>query len=206
LNDQIKTVADELSRKGYVVMVPDLYEGKVTSDPNVAGELLKALSTDRALNELSATYAHLRSIPAVGSRPIGSIGFCMGGGLSLRLAMREPELNACVVCYGRPETDPAKLQPMNAHVLGIYGGKDTGIPTSLVEEFWKTMQSIGKSATIKTYPEAGHGFMNPDNPSHRPDDTKDAWSRIDAFFAERLKPPTAKLLDGAKRGTESGKP
>ena len=188
LNDQIKSVADTLASKGYVALAPDLYQGKVTTDPAVAMELLRALPESRGLGDLSAAYAYLRALSAVGTRPIGSIGFCMGGGFSLRLAIAEPKLAACVVCYGRPEPDPEKIKTIAAPVLGIYGGQDKGIPQEMVDGFRKAMEAAGKSIDVKVYPEAGHGFMNPNNPGHKATETSDAWTRIDAFFAKLLKP------------------
>jgi len=188
LNDQIKSVADTFASKGYVALAPDLYQGKVTTDPAVAMELLRALPESRGLGDLSAAFAYLRALPAVGTRPIGSIGFCMGGGFSLGLAIQEPKLTACVVCYGRPVSDPEKIKTIAAPVLGIYGGQDKGIPQEMIDGFRKAMETAGKSIDIKVYPEAGHGFMNPNNPGHKATETGDAWTRIDAFFAKLLKP------------------
>jgi len=188
LNDQIKGVADELSSKGYVTLAPDLYDGKATTDPAVAMELMRSLDQDRAARKLADAAAYLRSLPAVEKKPIGSIGFCMGGGLSLQLALLDPKLAACVICYGRLESDPAKLKAIGAPILGIFGGTDTGIPREMIDGFRKGLEADGKSVEIKIYPQAGHGFMNPNNPSHRPDDTKDAWTRINAFFAKSLPP------------------
>ena len=186
LNDQIKGVADRLASHGYVALAPDLYRGKVTDKPEMANELLRALPDARATGDVGAAFAYLRALPAVGSKPIGSIGFCMGGGLSLRLALSEPRLAACVVCYGRPETDAEKLKAIAAPVLGIYGGQDKGIPADMLELFKKGMEKAGRSLDLHVYPEAGHGFMNAGIPSHRPDDTKASWELIDAFLAKIL--------------------
>ena len=187
LNDQIKSVADTLAGKGYVALAPDLYRGKVSADPNVAMELMRSLPEPRASGDLAAAFAYLRAHASVGSKPIGSIGFCMGGGFSLKLALAEPKLAACVICYGRLESDPAKLKAINSPVLGIFGGTDQGIPQEMIEGFKTAMEGAGKRVEIKVYPEAGHGFLNPNNPGHRPEESKDAWSRIDAFFAKYLR-------------------
>lgn len=186
LNDQIKSVADRLAAQGYVALAPDLYRGKVTDKPEMAMELMRALAESRGTADLQAAYAYLRAHAAVGAKPIGSVGFCMGGRYSLLLALAEPKLAAAVVCYGRPEQDGAKLRAIGAPVLGIYGGQDKGIPAEMVEGFASGMKAAGRSIQIKVFPEAGHGFMNPNNPTHRADDTAAAWTLIDAFFAKHL--------------------
>jgi carboxymethylenebutenolidase len=187
LNDQIKSVADDLASKGYVALAPDLYRGRSTPDPQVAMELMRSLPEERAVADLHAAFGYLRSNPVVGSKPIGSIGFCMGGGYSLRLAIEEPALAASVVCYGRLVSDGTKIARISAPILGIFGGADQGIPQSMIDGFKTAMGDLRKKVDIKVYPDAGHGFMNPNNPGHKAEDTKDAWSRITVFFAENLK-------------------
>lgn len=186
LNDQIRGIADDFARKGYVALAPDLYHGKVTADPSVAVELLKALSETAATAELTAAVTYLGSRPSVADKPVGSIGFCMGGRLSLLLAMAEPKISACVVCYGRPETDSAKLASIKAPLLGLYGGADRGIPLEMVDNFKKAMEQAGKSIDVHVFPGAPHGFLNPINAGYSPRDEKEAWRLIDAFFAANL--------------------
>ena len=188
LNDQIKGVADLLASKGYIAVAPDLYRGKVTSDPKVAMDLMGALPDARAKQDLTSLFSYLQGNASVKSHPIGSIGFCMGGGLSLMLAAAEPDLGACVACYGRPISDPAQMRKVHAPILGIYGGADTGIPTTSVEAFKTEMTKLGKSVETKTYPGAGHGFMNPNNPTSNAEAAADAWTRIDAFFKAHMPP------------------
>jgi carboxymethylenebutenolidase len=186
LNDQIKTVADAFATKGYVAVVPDLYRGKVTSDPKVAAELLNALPESRAVGDLAAIFKYMQNNGAVQSNPIGSIGFCMGGHLALMLASAEPRLSACVVCYGRPETETDKLKKIEAPVFGVYGGGDTGIPQKLIDTFSADMGKLGKKVDIKVIPGAGHGFLNWNNATFTMDGAKAVWPAIDSFFAKTL--------------------
>jgi carboxymethylenebutenolidase len=188
LNDQIKGVADVWASRGYVAVAPDLYRGKVTTDPKVAMELLNTLPESRATSDLVALFSFLRTNAAVKSMPVASIGFCMGGRLSLLLATAEPNLAACVVCYGRPETDQAKLAKIQAPVLGIYGGADKGIPQESLDGFTQQMNGLKKPIQIKVFPTAGHGFLNQNNPAYNAETAKEAWSVIEPFVSKALSP------------------
>ncbi len=66
---------------------------------------------------------------------VGSIGWCMGGGYSLDLALEDPKLKVAVINYGHLATDDATLKKINAAILGIFGGKDRGIPPASVKQF-----------------------------------------------------------------------
>jgi carboxymethylenebutenolidase len=104
-----------------------------------------------------------------------------------------PEL-AHQLMRGLPEdranlaTDSEALNKINAAILGIFGGNDQGIPPESVKMFEATLKQIGKRVEIKMYPDAGHGFENPNNKAgYRPDDAADAWKRTITFLADTLK-------------------
>ena len=188
LNDQIRDEARKLAGLGYVVLAVDLYRGKVASDPNEAHELMRGLPQDRGIRDLEAAFDYLAARRDVDPKHIGSIGWCMGGGYSLQLAIHEPKLAACVVNYGALPTDQGDIQKIGAPVLGNFGGLDRGITPDMVHAFENTMKSDGKSIDVKIYSDAGHAFENPNNKDgYRPADTEDAWSRITAFYAKTLK-------------------
>jgi carboxymethylenebutenolidase len=188
LNDFIKGKADAFSRQGYVALAVDLYRGKVTADADTAHQLMRGLPEDRAIRDLRAAVAYLRSRPDVDGKRIGSIGWCMGGGYSLALALAEPTLAGSVIYYGRLVTDDAKIAGLAVALLGNFGGKDQGIPPESVREFERKARAAGKSVDFKIYPEAGHGFASSNDPkTFRADDAKDADARADAFLARVLK-------------------
>jgi len=188
LNDFVKSKANGFAKQGYVALAPDLYRGKVTSDPDVAHQLMRGMPEDRATRDLQAAVAHLKSRPDVDAKRIASIGWCMGGGYSLALALAEPTLAGAVIYYGRLVTDGAKIASLQVTLLGNFGGKDQGIPPETVVEFEAKARSLGKSVDFKIYPEAGHGFASSKDPKvFRPADAKDADTRADAFLAKVLK-------------------
>ena len=132
--------------------------------------------------------SNFQSQPNVRKDRIGSIGWCMGGGYSLDVALQEPTLAADVINYGHLATDPDALKKINAPILGLFGALDHGIPPDDVKKFGETLDKMGKKIDIKIYDDAGHAFENPNNKDgYRPDDTADAWNRTVSFFAGTLK-------------------
>ena len=187
LNDWVKEQASKLSDLGYVALAIDLYRGKVAATPDEAHELMRGLPEDRAKRDLHAAFEFLQSQPNVKKDRIASIGWCMGGGFSLDMALQEPTLRADVINYGHLATDTDALKKINAAILGSFGGKDRGIPPDDVKKFEQTLKQLGKQVQIVIYPDAGHAFENPNNKDgYRPDDAADAWKRTVKFLAETL--------------------
>lgn len=188
LNDWVKEQASKLADQGYVALAVDLYRGKVATTPDLAHELMRGVPEDRAKRDLHAAVEFLKSQPNVRKDRIGAIGWCMGGGYALDVALQEPDLAAVVINYGHLATDPEALKKINAPILGLFGGQDRGIPPEDVKKFEQTLKQLGKKVEIKIYPDAGHAFENPNNKDgYRPTDAADAWNRTVKFLAETLK-------------------
>ena len=190
LNDWIKDQGSKLADQGYESLAVDLYRGKVATTPDMAHELMRGVPEDRAKRDLHAAFEFLQSQPSVKKDRIGAIGWCMGGGYALDVALQEPTLAADVINYGHLATDPTSIQKINAPVLGLFGALDQGITPDDVHKFEAAMKQAGKKVEIKIYDDAGHAFENPDNknkPGYRPDDAADAWKRTTAFLMEYLK-------------------
>jgi len=186
LNDQIKNKAKYLAKEGYVTLAVDLYRGKVTTDPEEAHELLRGLPEDRAVRDLISAVSYLKTLPNVKKDKIGSIGWCMGGGYSLSLAINSPDITACVIYYGRLITDKDQLRRTNASVIGFFGEEDRGIPPSSVNAFEEDMKTLGKNVSVYIYPGAGHAFANEEKPSYNPKAAKDSWEKTLSFFSQKL--------------------
>jgi carboxymethylenebutenolidase len=189
LTDWIKAQADSLARLGYVAFAVDLYKGKVATDQETAHQLAMALDADEALRMLRAGADFLRSRSDVRAQAIGSIGWCMGGGYSIRLAASDPGIRACVMFYGAPLTNENSIKALQAPVLGNFGGEDKGPTPEQVKTFEDALKKAGKKVDFKIYPGAGHAFANPSNPWHgyRASAAKDAWDRTVKFFDQELK-------------------
>ena len=187
LNDWVKEQASKLADQGYVALAIDLYRGKVATTGDQAHEIMRGVPSDRASRDLLAASSYLRSLNNVKPANVGSIGWCMGGGYSLDLALADPKLKAAVINYGHLASDKATLQKVNAAILGIFGGQDKGIPVDDVKKFESNLKDLGKTAEIHIFPDAGHGFENQNNASYRADDAKQAWELTTSFLAKYLK-------------------
>jgi carboxymethylenebutenolidase len=171
-----------------VTLAVDLYRGKVATTPDEAHEIMRGVPEDRAARDLHAAVEYLKAQSNVKKDRIGSIGWCMGGGYSLNVALQEPTLAAAVINYGHLATDADSLQKINAAMLGIFGGQDRGIPVEDVKKFEQTLKQQGKKVEIVIYPDAGHAFENPNNKTgYRADDAADAWKRTTTFLDGTLK-------------------
>jgi len=188
LNDWVKDQAGKLAEQGYAALAIDLYRGKVATTSDMAHEIMRGVPEDRAKRDLHAAFEFLQSQPNIRKDRIGAVGWCMGGGYSLDVALQEPTLAADVINYGHLATDPEALKKINAPILGLFGGQDQGITPDDVRKFEATMKQLGKKIDIKIYDAAGHAFENPNNKSgYRAADAADAWKRIVSFLADTLK-------------------
>ena len=187
LNDFAKGKAEAFAKQGYVALAVDLYRGKVADNPDVAHQLMRGLPEDRAARDLKAAVAYLRTRPDVDGARIGSIGWCMGGGYSLTLAVAEPSLSGAVIYYGHLMTDHKTIKALKVPLLGNFGGQDEGISAIDVRVFADEAKEAGDSIDFKIYPDAGHAFASSKDPKvFRAEDAKDADARTDAFLAKVL--------------------
>ena len=187
LNDQIKGLAEEFAAKGYVVFAVDLYRGKATDEPMEAHELMRGLPDDRALQDLETSVAYLSHHPQVDAKKIGVIGWSMGGGFALKLALADEHIRAIALYYGKLVTDEKELSKLRAPLIGFFGVEDRGIPPADVNEFEFRLMQLGKRVSIHIYPHAGHAFANPDNKEgYRREAAEDAWRKTFEFFRVNL--------------------
>jgi len=188
LNDWVKDQASKLADQGYAALAVDLYRGKVATTPDEAHQIMRGVPEDRAKRYLHAAFEFLASQSNVKKDRIGSIGWCMGGGYALDVALQEPTLAATVINYGHLATDPDALKKINAPILGLFGAQDKGITPEDVQKFEQTMKQLGKKIEVKEYDDAGHAFENPNNKQgYREADAQDAWKRTVEFLASTLK-------------------
>ncbi|HKA16678.1 MAG TPA: dienelactone hydrolase family protein [Blastocatellia bacterium] len=184
----IKDVADRFAKEGFVALAPDLYHGETTKSPDEAGKLMMALRIDEAEKDLRGAIDYLFSQAATTGNEVGTVGFCMGGALSLYAASKNPQVGACVVFYGiHPNVKP-DLANLQAPVLGIYAERDAYVPPSAVHELEAQLKQHGKSVEMHIYPGMDHAFFNDTRQDvYNEEAARDAWNRVLRFFGEYLK-------------------
>jgi carboxymethylenebutenolidase len=183
----IESIADRFAAAGFVALAPDLYHGEKATSPDQAGKLMMALRIDEAARDLAGAIDHLARQPSVAGRKIGTIGFCMGGALSLYAACGNSEVGACAVFYGgHPDVKP-DLEALQAPVLGIYAGKDAFVTPASVTDLDRRLTELGKRHEFHTYPNADHAFFNDNRPEvYDAAAASDAWTKALAFFRREL--------------------
>lgn len=187
LNEQIKGVADSFAREGFVALAPDLFHGKRTKSPDEAGKLMMAMNIAETEKDLRGAIQFLLNHERVAGDKVGTVGFCMGGALSLFAASKNPQVGACVVFYGgHPKVTP-DLENLRAPVLGLYAAKDNFVTPDSVEALKSRMLDLGKSFEVRMY-DADHAFFNEEHPEvYNREAAEDAWRRTVEFFRRNLK-------------------
>ncbi len=157
LNDNIKAEADFYANALNInVLCPDLYDGSVATTAEEAGKLMGANDKTRSAAIIRAALKKIG--PAANVR---TCGWCFGGGWSCQAAIiGGPQTVGCVIYYGMPEGDVAKLSTLNCDVLGIFATQDKWINKDVVSKFEADMKAAHKSLAVKWY-EADHAFSNP---------------------------------------------
>ena len=184
LNDYIKKEAARFAQEmpDVNVLALDLYDGQVAATPEEAGKLMQGVKTDRATSIIKGADMY-----AGPKARIASVGWCFGGGWSLQTALLGGKQTAgCVMYYGMPEKDVAKLKTLNTDVLGLFAEQDKWISPAVVQQFEKDMAAAGKKVTVKEYP-ADHAFANPSNPKYTKELAEDAHQKTLAYLKNHLK-------------------
>jgi len=189
LSNQIKATAEKLHEAtGDGVVAVDLYGGKVATTADAAAAAMRAVNEEAATAQLKATIDAILHEHVLGEsvRKVGTVGYCFGGGYSLKAALAGgSDVSACVMYYGYPELSPQKLEALHAPVLGNFANKDGFITPSVVDQFVTAMHAAGKPLTVYRY-DADHAFANPSNPHYDQKATALAWRRTVAFFKKHL--------------------
>ena len=184
LNDHIKKEAERLyGELGNVnVMALDLYDGKVADNRDDASKYMKASTEERSKAIINGALKMAGS-----NAKVGTIGWCFGGGWSLRSSILAGAQGAgCVIYYGAPVENAKELVDLNADVLGIFGDKDAWINPDVVNKFDALMKATGKNFSFKIF-EADHAFANPSSPRYVEAAAQEANPMALAFLKERLK-------------------
>ncbi len=188
LVDHIKDVCDRFAAEGFVALAPDLFHGKIAKSPDEAGKLMMAIRIDEAEKDLRGAIQYLLDHDATTGDKVGTIGFCMGGALSLYAATKNPQVGACVVFYGGHPNVKPDLPNLQAPVLGIFAERDGFVTPAVVRELERKLKELGKSVEVHIYPGTDHAFFNDTRPEvYNADAAADAWRRTIEFLRLNLK-------------------
>lgn len=193
LDSGIKEMAERLGKAGFVALAPDLYHGQLAGHDEMdkAGHLMRSMPADRAARDMSGAIDFLASHPAVTSKSIGVVGFCMGGMLSFIIAANRPDMvKAVVPFYGFPtgaaEPDWSGLA---ATISGHMAENDGHFAPEAARALEKKLRGMGKNVTLKVHPGTGHAFMGPHNALGTLDEKLAAqiWPEVVSFLKDNVR-------------------
>jgi len=192
LDEHIRSVCDRLAAEGFFALAPDLYRGETTTQPSEAEQKIMALSMDQAEQDMCGAADFLASRPGFEGRGVGSVGFCIGGGLSLWAAATCSQIAAAVTYYyvmphGKPD-----FTKINGPVLGHFGSEDEFISLEEAQALEAELRAAGVEVTFHYYDGAGHAFFNDTNRlgTHDADLAQSSWERTVSFLRAALVPPS----------------
>jgi carboxymethylenebutenolidase len=182
-----------------ITFEPYAREGGVLNLPDISAvqKVVNVIPDQRVMEDLDAIVTYAKGHPAALSERIGVTGFCRGGLYTLLYAAHNQEIKAAVPWYGqiRPAITPGvrAAGPLDlaarikAPVLGLYGGKDLGIPAADAKAMESALRAQGRTAEFVIYPDAPHAFFADYRPSYREEPARDAWGRCLAWLNRYLK-------------------
>jgi carboxymethylenebutenolidase len=183
LNEHIKDIANRYADEGFTAIAPDLYRGKLATNPSEAGEMMQALAIEDGLDTIKNAIDSARE--KYGVSHFGITGFCMGGTYALRAACELEGISAAAPFYGDiPEEDV--LKNLKTPTIFISGTKDGWINPEKVAQLEDITERYELPVTSVKY-EADHAFFNNTRPEVY-DETaaRDAWALVVGFFNDNL--------------------
>ena len=198
VHEHIRDVCRRFAKAGYLAIAPELYArqgdvSKMTDYKQIFAEVVSKVPDEQVMTDLDATTAWAVKSSNGDARRVAITGFCWGGRIVWLYAAHNPKLKAGVAWYGRLTGDKTPLQPeypldivagIEAPVLGLYGGKDQGIPLEQVEQMRTALAAAKKPSKIVVFADAPHGFLADYRPSYKPEEAAAAWKQCLEWFRE----------------------
>lgn len=193
----IQDVCRRLAQLGYLAIAPEMFyrQGDVSKLTDIAEirKVVNKVPDAQVMSDLDATVAWAMKSAKGDPNKLGITGFCWGGRITWLYAAHNPTIKAGVAWYGRLVGESTALTPkhpvdiaMNLQVpiLGLYGGKDTGIPLDTVDKMRDRLKGGSTKSAIVVFPDAPHAFHADYRPSYRQSEAEDGWKQLQAWFKE----------------------
>lgn len=189
LDDHIRSICDRFADEGFFALAPDLYGGKTAEQPDEAQQLMMAMSMSEVELEMCGAAKHLRSLAGYSGVGVGSVGFCLGGGLSMWAAATCPEIAAAVSFYyvlphGKPD-----FSGIGGPVLLHFAAEDAFISLDESRALEDEIRGAGSAVESHVYEGVGHAFFNDTNRlgTFNAEARDLAWTRTVEFLRTALR-------------------
>jgi carboxymethylenebutenolidase len=196
VHEHIKDMCRRFAKLGQVAIAPEMYArqgdvSKITNINEIISTVVSKVPDAQVMSDLDATAAWAKRYSKGDVNKLAITGFCWGGRIVWLYATHNPQLKAGVAWYGRLVGPPDDLHPahpvdiaakLKAPVLGLYGGKDQGIPQDTIEKMRAAVKTAGGKSEIIVYPDAGHGFNADYRPGYDKTAAQDGFRRLQEWF------------------------
>ena len=196
VHEHIKDMCRRFAKLGHLAIAPELYArqgdvSKITNINEIISKVVALVPDAQVMSDLDATVAWAKRASNGDTNKLAITGFCWGGRIVWLYAAHSSQLKAGVAWYGRLVGTPDELHPthpvdiaakLRAPVLGLYGGKDTGIPQDTIEKMRAAIKAAGGKSEIIVYPDAGHGFNADYRPGYDKSAAQDGMRRLQEWF------------------------
>ncbi|MGH8176213.1 MAG: dienelactone hydrolase family protein [Steroidobacter sp.] len=197
VHEHIKDVCRRFAKLGYFAIAPELYArqgdvSKLTSFDDILA-IVRKVPDAQVMADLDACVEYAKESGKGDITRLGVTGFCWGGRIVWLYAAHSKQLKAGVAWYGRLVGEPSELFPkhpvniaadLKAPVLGLYAGRDQGIPPESIEQMRTALKAAKVPAEIIVYPDAQHGFHADYRPMYKEADAKDGWNKLQTWFSK----------------------
>lgn len=202
VHEHIADVTRRFAKRGYLAIAPEFFTR--AGDPSSLGTMAEIMTQivaktpdKQVMNDIEV------ALKWAGSRggdlnKVGVTGFCWGGRITWLASAYIPQVKAGVAWYGRLVGDKSENFPahpvdlaaqLKAPVLGLYGGKDTGISLETVDQMKNALAAAAgnKAAAgsrFEIYPDAPHAFHADYRATYQAGPAKDGWEKCLGWFAQ----------------------
>ncbi|MEG4809708.1 dienelactone hydrolase family protein [Microcoleus sp. F8-D3] len=192
----IQDICRRFAKLGYLAIAPEMFarQGdvtKMTDIQEIRSKVVSKVPDEQVMSDLDATVEWAQKSGKGNINKLGITGFCWGGRIVWLYSSHNPKVKAGVAWYGRLVGDSTALTPkqpidiaatLKVPVLGLYGGKDEGIPNDTVEKMREVLKTGSSGSEIVLYPDAPHAFNADYRPSYRKKEAEDGWKRMQDWF------------------------
>lgn len=197
VHEHIRDVCRRFGNLGYFAIAPELYarQGNVstmTDFKEILGKVVSKVPDSQVMSDLDASVEYAEKTGLTDKNKLGITGFCWGGRIVWLYCAHNQNVKAAAAWYGRLTGEKNSLQPEHPidivsklkkiPVLGLYAGKDQGIPLDTVENMKEALKKVGSPSEIIIYPDSQHGFFADYRPMYDEKSAKGAWGRLLDWF------------------------
>ncbi len=195
LADFVEEMTRRLANEGFMAIAPQLYHRQDLASDETGLERMSQLTDAEVISDINACVSHLQSRDDVAAS-LGIMGFCMGGRITFLMAAANAAFKAAVPFYGG-NTESAwgegpsvldRLGDVSCPLLAFFGGQDNNPSPEMMQRLDADLTRLGKNHEFREYPEAGHGYMNFNNPErYNKAASEESWPLAISFLIKHLK-------------------